>query len=495
MRSNRSSLSDPDKVLSISAEAGDEVSIQDLIPQLDEDLSFRIGVPVRQKQLLNRLLTLAGLAALVFPSGVSKLGAWTLFGVFSLLLAWRLALVLTGSVRRVRRVQGRASTHSDLPLPIYSILVAAYDEAALMPQLASALAQIDWPDDRLDILLLLEAADKATFAAAQRAGFPPGTRIVQVPPGGPLTKPNALNHGLRLARGTFVVIYDVEDFPAPDQLRRAYAAFLHAPAGTVCLQARLRADNPGATWIAAQWGLEYDVQFGLLLPATAWLGLPVLIGGTSNHFRRAALISLDGWDAFNVTEDADLGMRIARARLCTETLQTETREDSPTRLNVWLPQRGRWIKGYMQTWLVLMRRPRQTLRQMGLPNFLAMQASLGGAILAPCAHAPLLLLTLIAATSGDLAIGTVGLTLLIAGYAIGLLGDIAAPGRWTRMRVIAALTKPLYWPLLTVAAYRAIWDLADRPHFWAKTPHDPKQAEQVPSCSTGLSAPDSPSPL
>ena len=188
-------------------------------------------------------------------------------------------------------------------------------------------------------------------------------------------------------------------------------------------------------------------------------------------------------------------MRIARAKLRTQTLASETRESSPTRLGVWLPQRGRWIKGYMQTWLVLMRRPGQTLRQMGLAHFLAMQASLGGAILAPCAHAPLILLTLIAAASGDLVIGKAGLTLLMAGYAISLVGDLAPPGRWTWMRVLAVLTKPLYWPLLTLAAYRAIWDLADRPHFWAKTPHQPKYAEPPPSCSTGSSAPDSHSPL
>lgn len=445
--------------------------------------------------MLNRLIALGGLAAILLPNGFSYIAAWVLLGVFSLLLTWRLFLVLTGGVRRLLERRIRTPVETNRPLPIYSILVAAYDEAALMPQLAEALNRIDWPSDRLDILILLEADDADTLKAAQRTRFPPGTRIIEVPHGGPLTKPNALNHGLSLARGTFVVIYDVEDFPAPDQLRRAYAAFLHAPPDTVCLQARLHAENQTASWIAAQWGLEYELLFGLLLPATAWLRLPVLIGGTSNHFRRAALIALGGWDAFNVTEDADLGMRIGRARLRTQTLLSETREDSPTRLGVWLPQRGRWIKGYMQTWLVLMRRPRQTLRQMGLTGFLAMQASLGGAILAPCAHAPLILLALIAAVSGDLVIGKAGLTLLIAGYAISLIGDLAAPGKWTWMRALAVATKPLYWPLLTIAAYRAIWDLANRPHFWAKTPHQPKHAEPAPTCSTGSSAPDSASPL
>lgn len=480
---------------SIASPPDSDDAAPDRAPQLDDALSFRTGVPAPQKRLLNRLLALGGLAAILFPSRFSCIAAWVLLGVFTLLLSWRLFLVLTGYMRRLLPRRTRTPIETTRPLPIYSILVAAYDEAALMPQLAKALSKIDWPADRLDVLILLEATDTKTLNAAQRAPFPPGTRIIQIPPGGPLTKPNALNHGLSLARGTFAVIYDVEDFPAPDQLRRAYAAFLHAPPETVCLQARLRADNETASWIAAQWGLEYDLLFGLLLPATAWLRLPVLIGGTSNHFRRAALMALGGWDAFNVTEDADLGMRIARAKLRTETLVSETREEAPARLRVWLPQRGRWIKGYIQTWLVLMRRPRQTLRQIGLTGFLAMQASLGGAILAPCAHAPLILLTLIAAVSGDLVIGKSGLTLMIAGYAISLLGDLAAPGRWTSKRLLAMLTKPLYWPLLTLAAYRAIWDLANRPHFWAKTPHHPKQAEPHASCSTGSSAPDSHSPL
>lgn len=373
-------------------------------------------------------------------------------------------------------------------LPIYSILIPVYDEPRLMRQLAKALEQIDWPQERLDILVLFESHDHETFQAARQSGFPVGTRFVRVPAGGPLTKPNALNHGLSCAEGDFVTVYDVEDLPAPDQLRRAHALFSKAPPDLVCLQARLHADNPTASWLAAHWALEYDLQFGLLLPGAALYQLPLLLGGTSNHFRREALVALGGWDAYNVTEDADLGMRIARAGLRTQTFVSSTLEDAPVRLSVWMPQRGRWIKGYLQTWLVLMRRPGQTCREMGGLNFLAMQLSLGGAILTPLSHALLIALMLIIAAAPDLAIGSTGWSLFASGYAVSLIGDLAAPGPWSWQRGLAVLTKPLYWPLLSIAAILAVWDLAKRPHFWAKTPHTPRNAEPAPNCSTGSSA-------
>ncbi|MEL6860745.1 MAG: glycosyltransferase family 2 protein, partial [Pseudomonadota bacterium] len=360
-------------------------------------------------------------------------------------------------------------------------------ETGLMDQLATALSKLDWPRDRLEILLLLEPDDIETQRAAADASFPSGSQILLVPPGGPRTKPNALNYGLRHASGDYLVIYDVEDLPAPDQLQRAHALFCKSGPDTVCLQAQLVADNAKQSWLAAQWALEYDAQFGLLLPAIALCRLPVLLGGTSNHFRTEALRRLGGWDAWNVTEDADLGMRIARTGRRVRRLRSITYEDAPTSLSIWLPQRSRWLKGYLQTWLVLMRRPRETMRDLGLGKFIAVQASLGGAILAPLFHLPLALVVIGVMCSDVLDLGRLGLSLLIGGYAVSLFGDLCAPGRWSLSRLFAMLTKPFYWPLLSIAAYRAIWALAKRPYFWAKTPHEPRTLE--PSlCSTGSSA-------
>jgi cellulose synthase/poly-beta-1,6-N-acetylglucosamine synthase-like glycosyltransferase len=258
------------------------------------------------------------------------------------------------------------------------------------------------------------------------------------------------------------------------------------------LQAPLIAENPDENWLSAHWALEYDVQFGLLLPGLTRLKMPILLGGTSNHFRLDALHALGGWDAWNVTEDADLGLRIARAGLRCAMISLPTFEDAPTDLDVWVAQRSRWVKGFIQTWLVLMRSPRVTLRELGLRQFIAANLSLGTAILAPLLFAPCMVIVLLALASNTLAIGPIGMTLLIAALMIGLVGDLCAPGRWHLRRMVAMLTRTFYWPLHFLAAVRAIWELAKDPFFWAKTPHKPRQTESHPSCSTGLSASVSP---
>ena len=466
------------------------INVSDFAP-LSRDHSFLDGITARQRCVFNRLATAIGVSGLCFPSITAFGLSWVFFAIFASLILWRLFLILVGAAIQLAPSRTTGVAMSAGEHPTYTVMVAAYQEAGLMEQLARALSKLDWPQNRMEILLLLEADDLDTRNAASRAKFPSGTKILLVPPGGPRTKPNALNYGLKHASGEYLVIYDVEDLPAPSQIKKAHAVFELSGPATVCLQARLAADNIKPGWLAAQWALEYDVQFGLLLTGTAICRLPVLLGGTSNHFRTQALRKLGGWDAWNVTEDADLGMRIARSGQAVRRLNCVTYEDAPASLKVWLPQRSRWLKGYLQTWLVLMRRPRETLRNVGLGRFIAIQASLGGAILAPLFHLPLALLVIAISASDDLDLGLIGMSLLIGGYAVSFLGDLCAPGRWTRSRLAAMLTKPLYWPLLSLAAYRAVWALAERPYFWAKTPHEPRLTEPRP-CSTGSSAQPSP---
>ena len=422
------------------------------------------------------------------PAWMLEVGAIALFLVFFLMIAWRSALLFCGWIVSEAPTIHPEALPTDRDLPIYTILIPAFRERALMPQIAEAMQALEWPESRLDILVLLEADDFDTIAAAEAAPFPKNTRIYRVPPGGPRTKPNALNHGLALARGAFVTIYDVEDLPDPNQLRAAYQKFNQVNPRVVCLQAPLVADNATRSWLTAQWGLEYDIQFRLLPPGLALYKMPLLLGGTSNHFRKDALLALGGWDAWNVTEDADLGMRLARASLRADTLASHTFEDAPARAGIWLPQRSRWIKGHLQTWLVLMRTPWRTARQMGFTAFLSMQLSLGSGILAPLFNAPCFLFVLATFLIPDLELGRAGWLLLISGLGAGLFAGIAAPGRWSLMRVFAILTQPLYWPLHSCAAYLAIWELAREPFFWAKTPHCPRQDESASNCSTGSSA-------
>lgn len=456
--------------------------------QLNADLTFRSRIPVKQQCWINLTLASLGLGMALQPALFLHLTAILLFAAFFLILAWRSFILFAGLITRTFGPNHNRPQRSDVDLPIYSVLVPAYREFDLMAQLAGALNRLNWPSDRLDILLLLETDDPETLEAARVADFPQSTRVCLVPSGGPRTKPNALNLGLEHAQGRYVTVYDVEDIPHPDQLRVAFDTFTRAPAQLVCVQAPLIADNAGQNWLAAQWALEYDVQFGLLLPGLALYRMPLLLGGTSNHFRKDALLALGGWDAWNVTEDADLGMRIARASLCATMIAPPTFEDAPVDLTVWMAQRTRWIKGHLQTWLVLMRAPRTTLRQMGLAEFLAMQLSLGSGILAPIFFAPCMAMVILSLLSADLELGLFGRLLLSMGVIVGLLSGIAAPGPWTFRRWIAILTRGFYWPLHTIAAYRAIWELAKRPFFWAKTPHQPRSPEPAKNCSTGSSA-------
>jgi cellulose synthase/poly-beta-1,6-N-acetylglucosamine synthase-like glycosyltransferase len=206
----------------------------------------------------------------------------------------------------------------------------------------------DWPRDRLDIKLVLEAGDRATVAAIRRRVASASYEIVIVPPIGPRTKPKALSYALAFARGEFVTVYDAEDRPHPLQLREAHAAFCRAGRDLACLQSSLVIDNGETSWLARLFTIEYAALFDGLLPALAKLGMPLPLGGTSNHFRRAALEAVGGWDPFNVTEDADLGIRLARFGYRAATIALPTLEEAPADLGPWIRQRTRWFKGWMR---------------------------------------------------------------------------------------------------------------------------------------------------
>lgn len=274
--------------------------------ELDPAHSFQSGLTRPQVALLNSSLAGAGAATLLNPGLVIWSVSHLLCALFFCFVFWRAFLIVIGLTQR--RGTPELVPCPDAELPVYSILIPVYREAAVIPQLAGALRALNWPRDRLDIQLLIEADDAETLAAAQRERLPTGSRLSIVPPTGPRTKPNALKHGLNQARGTLLTIYDAEDLPHPDQLQAAYEAFQALPRTTVCLQSPLVADNADQNWLSAHWALEYDVQFGLLLPGLTRMQMPVLLGGTSNHFRVEALHALGGWDAWNVTEDADLGL-------------------------------------------------------------------------------------------------------------------------------------------------------------------------------------------
>ncbi len=426
----------------------------------------RVLLP-EQRRALTQLASAAGIAALLAPAlFVQTIGLLGAVG-FALILGWRIFLFAIGGTSKPNRTDDAP----EASLPVYTLLIALKDEAASIPQLAAAIAGLDYPQAHLDLKLIVETGDIPTADAIRDAAWPAQTELLVVPRGSPRTKPRALNYGLARARGEFVVVYDAEDRPDAQQLTSAVSAFRAGGERLACVQAPLVGTGAGG-WIAGQWALEYAIQFGRLLPAQTALSLPIALGGTSNHFRREALEAAGGWDAWNVTEDADLGLRFARGGWQVGMIAPPTLEAAPRHLGVWIAQRSRWLKGYLQTWLVQMRDPARAWRELGPRGFVSLQLGLGGTILSALVHGPWALFILAALLLPSVTLAPVWAMLAAASYLAGGVMGLVAPGPINARRVILALTLPLYWPLQTIAMARAIYGLISCPHFWAKTPHE-----------------------
>ncbi len=429
-----------------------------------------------------RRLGLAGAMAAIATLLVAS--PLLLHGVTGLLALWFLAFSGTRIAAALvpRPALAPQPRRRDDELPVYTVIAALYREAASVGQLLRAIAALDYPKEKLDVILVVEPDDDETRAAIARWRPPPTLQVLIAPATLPRTKPKALNWALPFARGSFAVIYDAEDIPEPNQLRAALDAFHAHGARTVCVQASLCIDNPADSWLSCTFAAEYAGQFDVVLPGLAALGLPLPLGGSSNHFRTAALREIGGWDAYNVTEDADLGLRLARFGYRAATFASTTFEEAPTHLGGWLRQRTRWMKGWMQTWAVHMRAPRRLWRETGARGFASLNFLIGGNVLTTLAVPVLLIelaihLVLTAGMGRSSALFTgplmeLHIAAIVAGYAstiiIGLMG-LARRGR-LRDGWVLALT-PIYWMLLSVASWRALYQLFKDPYRWEKTEH------------------------
>ncbi|WP_157882196.1 glycosyltransferase [Streptomyces rubellomurinus] len=396
------------------------------------------------------------------------------------------AVVALAGLRRGRRTgtepEAEAGAAPDDPpvpdaqLPFYTVLVPAYREAEVIGGLVRHLAGLDYPPDRLEVLVLVERHDPDTLRAVLAADPPDFLRVVRLPPGPPQTKPRSVNLGLMLARGDLLVIFDAEDRPDPAQLRRVAARFAAGDEQLACVQARLLFHNAAVNRLTTQFAMEYALRFGLSLPGMVRLRLPIPLGGTSNHFRTATLRALGGWDAWNVTEDADLGMRCAALGYRTETVESVTWEEAVDALGPFIRQRTRWFKGFLLTAVVHTRHPLRTLRRFRASGTLVLLGVVAGAPLTALLQPVTTALTVLAvggrlwspigaglvvpvlvAQAGSIA-AQVAITFAAAGRA-----GLAAPWR--------AVFAPLYSVLWWVAAWRAVFQLAFSPFSWEKTPH------------------------
>lgn len=446
------------------------------------EASARITLWGRQGFYLGALLTFIFMLLVTVPGIILRIlhVALGLF-FFSTVIVRAYALLARWRERRKPRLVPPGGKR-----PVYSVFVALYREAAVVPQLIATLDRLEWPTACLDIKLICEADDRETLDALAAAAPGPQYEVVKVPPGRPRTKPKALTYALAAARGDYLVIYDAEDRIDPLQLEEAWRTFESGPPDLACLQAPLIVTNARESWLAALFAMEYAGLFRALLPFLADARMPMPLGGTSNHFRTRVLQAVGGWDPYNVTEDADLGLRLFRRGYRCGVLGRPTYEEAPTEIKAWLGQRTRWFKGWLQTWLVLMREPSRLVRDMGLWPVLVFQVLVGGLVLSSLAH-PLLFayvgVVLWRLVAEQAAIGALDLTLFafdfinIAGsYLVFiLLGRI---GMTLRERLAVGprwMLTPFYWMLISLAAWRAVRELHSDPFFWNKTAHRPAQ--------------------
>ncbi len=367
--------------------------------------------------------------------------------------------------------------------PRYTILCPLYREAQVVPQFVAAMRNLDYPADKLQILFLTEADDAETRNAILALRLPSHFHVVTVPDGSPRTKPRACNYGLIEATGQYVVIYDAEDVPDPLQLKKVVLTFANHGADLACVQAKLNFYNPQQNLLTRWFTSEYSLWFDLILPGLQQSKLAIPLGGTSNHFPTQTLRALGAWDAFNVTEDCDLGLRLAWFRLTTVILDSTTYEEANSRFKNWIRQRSRWIKGYMQTYLVHMREPLHYLRHKRLLEFISLQLVIGGKAAVLLIN-PLMWFFLILSIALHQILGEsyghvlprpilyISATCLVLGnFFYGYVYLLGCMRRQQYALVKWMLLIPLYWIMGSIAAYMALQQLITKPHYWEKTEH------------------------
>ncbi|WP_306152980.1 glycosyltransferase family 2 protein [Roseovarius sp. MMSF_3281] len=409
--------------------------------------------------------------------------------VLGIFVAWAAITLIVSAVMKTAAFVARMATMEEglpdtspkrkAPLPKVSILVPLFKETEIAHHLIARLSQLTYPKCLLDVVLILEEEDETTWETLASIDLPSWMRAVVVPDGQPRTKPRAMNYALDFCEGEIVGIFDAEDAPDPDQITTVARRFQEVPDDVVCLQGVLDYYNSNQNWLARCFTIEYATWFRMILPGMEKLGFAIPLGGTTLYFRRDVLEKLGGWDAHNVTEDADLGFRLARHGYRTEMIGTVTGEEANCRLWPWIKQRSRWLKGYMTTYLVHMRRPRLLYRQLGAWKFLGFQAhfitALSQFLLAPLLWTFWLVLfglphplDPVLSRAVLVAFGTLFLIIEAINIAIHL---VAVSGQRHRHLIAWVPTMHFYIPLGSFAAYKALYELIAKPFFWEKTVH------------------------
>jgi len=413
--------------------------------------------------------------------------------IYAVMTVLKLYIVLRGEQHNTQKryTKEQIAAIDEKDLPVYTILIPVYREAEVIERLIQNIASLDYPQYKLDIRVLLEEDDEETIRVVRSMNLTSNYTVILVPKSDPKTKPKACNYGLLQAKGQYLVIYDAEDRPEADQLKKVYLAFQDLPEEYVCMQSKLNYFNSEQNVLTRLFTQEYSMWFENLLVGVMQMDIPVPLGGTSNHFKVDFLREVGGWDPFNVTEDADLGVRLFKFRYKTAVLDSRTWEEANSNVGNWIRQRSRWIKGYMQTWLVHMRHPVQLFHSLGFRGFLGYHAMVLGTPLLPLINPIFWSLMVIwfstkASWIQNLFPGAfyymAAIQLLFGNFmftytnVIGMYSVIRdcslkkiQPFSYSLIKY--ALLTPIYWLLMSVAAYKALFQLIKNPFYWEKTRH------------------------
>jgi cellulose synthase/poly-beta-1,6-N-acetylglucosamine synthase-like glycosyltransferase len=401
---------------------------------------------------------------------------------FLISIMFKLFLALMGSRFELHQAVGRQEVREviDDELPVYTILLPVYKEAKLIKKLIWNLQSIDYPREKLDIKLIIEQDDDSTLNAVRDLDFPAIFEVIVVPFHMPKTKPKACNYALHFSRGKYLTIYDAEDIPDTDQLKKVVTLFNKLPENYICVQSALNYFNRGENFLTRMFTLEYSYWFDYMLPGLDNFDIPIPLGGTSNHFKFDYLIELGGWDPFNVTEDADLGVRAYAKGYKVAVINSTTYEEANNETFNWVRQRSRWIKGYMQTHLVHMRNPIALWKKIGWKGFLGFNFFIGATPITFLVY-PLLLsiflayvifdMTSIRSVFPDWVLFISIINLMIGNILMIYVNMMAVFKRRYYELILFAIANPIYWLLHSWAAYRGLYQLIIKPFYWEKTTH------------------------
>ncbi|MCI5047381.1 MAG: glycosyltransferase [Aquisalinus sp.] len=441
-------------------------------------------------QTFAMLVTVALALSLLFVMPTITLTSLTTIYIVYCILLIVLRLWLLMETVRVSEIKpGDKKYDEPLSLPVITILIPLYMEQESVPYIHEAIEQLAYPKHLLDVKLLLEENDPETLSAVRQHCIADHYHVVVIPDILPRTKPKACNYGLWLARGELIVVYDAEDRPDSDQLSRAACLFAEAGPDTACAQAKLNYYNPQRNLLTRLFTLEYTFLFDHVLPVFCYHNLPIPLGGTSNFFRTHVLQEIGGWDPYNVTEDADIGLRLFDAGYKVTMLQSTTWEEATPTLQAWVRQRSRWIKGYIQTWLVHLRHT-DTSPKSGKfwCKQLTLQLVVAAVIVSALINPVFWILyglwiggvTSVGALFFPQPLGNLAMASFLCGNFLLIYLHMIAPlnRRWLH-HALYALLLPLYWLLQSVAGYIALWQLLRKPFYWEKTQHNP--GTEIPS--------------